>query len=265
MEKISNENNAILFSCYTSKSRAAENFVQDHTISYVQSGTLEFQLSGAKISYGEGEAFFVKRNLLAKTIKIPGKNGEFNSISVHFRQETLKEIGLANDFRKGPEPYRGQPIVSLRNDRLLKNYFESLNVYEQEVPANSLIRLKVEEGLLLLTSRQSELKDVLFDFNKPGKIDLEEFMIKHFRFNVNMKRFAHLTGRSVATFKRDFEKIFQVSPNRWIQQKRLEEAYFLIKEKGRKPSEVYLEVGFEDLSHFSFAFKKNFGVAPSYI
>jgi AraC-like DNA-binding protein len=34
---------------------------------------------------------------------------------------------------------------------------------------------------------------------------------------------------------------------------------------GKKPSDVYLEVGFEDLSHFSFAFKKEFGKAPSLV
>jgi len=33
----------------------------------------------------------------------------------------------------------------------------------------------------------------------------------------------------------------------------------------RKPSDVYLDVGFEDLSHFSFAFKKHFGYNPSRI
>ena len=43
----------------------------------------------------------------------------------------------------------------------------------------------------------------------------------------------------------------------------LQAAYYLIKEKGKAPSEAYLEVGFEDLSHFSFAFKKKYGVAPS--
>ncbi|WP_420152907.1 helix-turn-helix domain-containing protein, partial [Siphonobacter sp.] len=75
----------------------------------------------------------------------------------------------------------------------------------------------------------------------------------------------YLSGRSLATFKRDFEKIFHLSPHRWLLNKRLQDAYFLIKEKGRKPSEVYLEVGFEDLSHFSFAFKKAFGQPPSLV
>jgi AraC-like DNA-binding protein len=80
---------------------------------------------------------------------------------------------------------------------------------------------------------------------------------------VALSRFAYLTGRSLATFKRDFEKLFRTSPSRWLQQRRLQEAHYLLKEKGLSPSDVYTEVGFEDLSHFSFAFKKAYGVAPS--
>ncbi|MGE7775970.1 helix-turn-helix domain-containing protein [Chitinophaga sp. NPDC101104] len=34
-------------------------------------------------------------------------------------------------------------------------------------------------------------------------------------------------------------------------------------EKKRKPVDVCYEVGFENLSHFSFAFKKRFGYAPT--
>ncbi|WP_307295189.1 AraC family transcriptional regulator [Flavobacterium sp. SORGH_AS_0622] len=88
-------------------------------------------------------------------------------------------------------------------------------------------------------------------------------MKKNFHFNVQLDRFAYLTGRSLATFKRDFQRIFEVSPSRWLLQKRLQQAYYLIKEKGKTPTEVYLEVGFEDLSHFSFAFKKQYGLSPS--
>jgi AraC-like DNA-binding protein len=80
-----------------------------------------------------------------------------------------------------------------------------------------------------------------------------------------LNRFAYLTGRSLATFKRDFEKIFHTSPSKWLLQRRLKEAYYLIKEKGKKPVDVYVDVGFEDLSHFSFAFKNEFGQAPSKI
>jgi AraC-like DNA-binding protein len=43
----------------------------------------------------------------------------------------------------------------------------------------------------------------------------------------------------------------------------LESAYYLIKDKGMKPSEIYLDLGFTDLSHFSFAFKKAYQIPPS--
>jgi AraC-like DNA-binding protein len=105
--------------------------------------------------------------------------------------------------------------------------------------------------------------DFLFDFSEPYKIDLEAYMNQNYMFNVPAAQFAKLTGRSLASFKRDFEKVFHTSPGQWLQQKRLSEAYYLIREKGQKPSEVYLDVGFENLSHFSYTFKKAFGVVPS--
>ena len=85
-------------------------------------------------------------------------------------------------------------------------------------------------------------------------------MNRNFTFNVSLQRFAYLTGRSLSAFKRDFKTIFNETPSRWLIQKRLKEAYFLIEKKQKKPSEIHLDLGFEDLSHFSFAFKKLFGL-----
>ena len=68
---------------------------------------------------------------------------------------------------------------------------------------------------------------------------------------------------SLATFKRDFEKFYHTTPRRWLQQRRLQESYHRIKELKESPSDVYLELGFENLSHFSFVFKKAYGIVPS--
>jgi AraC-like DNA-binding protein len=72
-----------------------------------------------------------------------------------------------------------------------------------------------------------------------------------------MNRFAYLTGRSLASFKRDFQQVFNMSPGRWLHQRRLQEAHYLIMEKGTAPSDVYLEVGFADLPFFPLRLRNN--------
>jgi len=54
-----------------------------------------------------------------------------------------------------------------------------------------------------------------------------------------------------------------MSPSRWLLQRRLQEAYYLIKERGKAPSDLYLKLGFEDLSHFSYPFEKTYGTPLS--
>ncbi|WP_205944183.1 AraC family transcriptional regulator [Pedobacter sp. HDW13] len=155
----------------------------------------------------------------------------------------------------------------LEPNNLLKHYIDSLVPYLDGSNEfnKGLTNLKVKEAVMVLLETNPGLKNVLFDFSEPGKLDLEAYMNEHYKFNVDIKRFAYLTGRSLAAFKRDFQKIFNTAPNRWLQQKRLADAHYLIREKGWKSSDVYLEVGFKDLSHFSFVFKKAYGVAPSRI
>lgn len=256
----------ITYSCYYTKSREGEQFAPEHVFSYQISGTLTVNDGERDYVTKAGDFRFIKKNSLLKFNKVPPENGEFKSISVFLTQEMLRDFSMEHNIAaNGP----GDPtaVHPLPPHPLYQSFMQSLAPYEFLTRAGNedLFKVKLKEAVLLLLKVNPELKDLLFDFAEPGKIDLEAFMNKNYHFNVEMKRFAYLTGRSLATFKRDFEKIFHLSPSRWLQQKRLQEAYFLIKEKGRAPSDVYLDLGFEDLSHFSFAFKKRFGVAPSLI
>jgi AraC-like DNA-binding protein len=129
--------------------------------------------------------------------------------------------------------------------------------------SEAFVDMKREELLLILLQVMPVLSDVMFDFGIPGKLDLEAFIQQNYKFNVSAERFAFLTGRSLSAFKRDFKSIFHQTPNRWLVKRRLQEARFLIEERHEKASDIYLQLGFEDLSHFSFAFKKEFGVAAT--
>jgi AraC-like DNA-binding protein len=67
----------------------------------------------------------------------------------------------------------------------------------------------------------------------------------------------------LSSLKRDFNQVFNDTPNHWLVKRRLQESYFLIGTQHKKPTEIYLDLGFEDLSHFSHAFKKQFGLTPT--
>lgn len=255
----------LFYSCYTTASRVQEQFVHDHALTFILEGSLDFYLGNRHMTYHQGDIVLVRRNQLAKATKIPPEGGVFRSISLHLYQDLLRKLSL-EDGLQASGPWHGESIIQLKPDAFSKSFVDSLTPYmsmDEGACDHPLVQLKAKEAVLLILRLQPAAKDLLFDFSEPGKIDLEEFMVRNYTFNVEMKRFAYLTGRSLATFKRDFEKIFHTSPGKWLQQKRLAQAYYLIKEKKRKPSDVYLEVGFEDLSHFSFAFKKEFGQAPS--
>jgi AraC-like DNA-binding protein len=128
-----------------------------------------------------------------------------------------------------------------------------------------LVKLKLKEALVVLLKVQPELKDLLFDFDPPGKINLKAFMEQNFRYNLSIARLAFLSGRSISGFKRDFFDAYGATPAKWLQTKRLEEAHYLLKKKLMRTTDVYAEVGFENLSHFYFVFKKHFGNTPAEI
>lgn len=258
----------ITYSCYYSRNRSGEQFVPEHVLSYQISGTLTVNNGDKDFIFNEGDFRFVRRNQLLKFIKQPPPDGVFKSVSIYLDQVALQNFSRKYGQNAGHSKTTiADPVIQLSGDSFLKAFMDSLIPYiEGDQPADTQLEiLKQCEAIMLLMRAHPELKDILFDFSEPGKIDLEAFMNKNFHFNVHLNRFAYLTGRSLATFKRDFEHIFHTSPSRWLQQRRLQEAYFMLKEQGKTASDVYLDVGFEDLSHFSFAFKKAYGVPPSKI
>lgn len=90
-------------------------------------------------------------------------------------------------------------------------------------------------------------------------------MNDNYMYNAPLVRFAELSGRSLSSFRRDFMETFKTTPNRWIMEKRLSVAYDMLKNGGKRSSEIYWEVGFETLAHFSRRFKERYGVPPTRI
>ncbi|UEG54623.1 AraC family transcriptional regulator [Mucilaginibacter daejeonensis] len=258
---------SILYSCYQQRSREGEQFIAEHVFGVIISGTQKLFVDGETYEFGPGDLRFFRKDQLCRFEKEPPPGGEFLSVSVFLSKDTLRAMSIELDLH-ADGPYTGDAIKRLAPNKLLQNYIDSLSPYlhgSDTAIDPALTNLKVREAVMLLLQTNPDLKNALFDLSEPGKIDLQSFMNANYRFNVDISRFAYLTGRSLATFKRDFERIYHTSPSRWLQQQRLNDAYFLIKQKGKPVSDVYLEVGFKDLSHFSFAFKKVYGVSPTMV
>lgn len=255
----SNSSNTILFSCENRRKTATEQLISEHTLVAVISGVLELQFTAQKITLAPNDIALIRKNELVKTKKIPDENGLlFKSVSIFLEQEILNTYALKNKISK-QEKYIGKPLFELSNNKFIKSYFQSLLPYfNQPYKFNSKIALlKCDEAIELLL--ENNFSQFLFDLSEPHKIDLEKFINKNFIFNISLTEFARLTGRSLSTFKRDFQKIYNASPEKWLRHRRLDEANYLINEKGQKPSEVYYNIGFENFSHFSTAYKQKFG------
>ena len=87
-------------------------------------------------------------------------------------------------------------------------------------------------------------------------------MLNEFRVDVKLERFAYVTGRSDTRWKRDCKEVLGTTPRNWLKNKRRDVAFVQISKKHQRESHVYIDVGFENLSHFSLVFKEKFGKTP---
>jgi len=252
-------------SCYIGPQISPEQFVAEHFFLFLSKGTIHGYDGNKNYTLLPGQCCLVRKNRLARYNK-ETEHGDFEKVVVIFDEAFLKKFLVEHPFAK-TACHSENAFFLVGNSSLIDPFIASLSPYYHGTGKIDPLFADVKrtELLLILLQAHPELAAVLFDFGIPEKIDLEAFMARNFRFNVTMQRFAYLTGRSLTSFKRDFERTFHEAPSRWLMRRRLEEAYFLMEKKGRRPSDVYIEVGFEDLSHFSYAFKKQFGFAPTKI
>ncbi len=242
-----------------------EQFIPDNVFIYIVKGAIRVFDGNKSYTFKAGDACIARKNRLAKYELLESKD-EFEPILFCFDEPFLQE------FQKKKQPKQSdcnlnETLIKIQKSELIDSFIKSIKPYYKGVMKldEAFEDLKYEELLIILLKNQPELSGVLFDFRKPGKIDLEEYMSHNYKFNVSVSRFAFLTGRSLSAFKRDFKSAFNDTPSHWLVQRRLKEAYFLLDKKDQRPSDIYIDLGFESLSHFSTSFKKVYGQTPTEI
>jgi len=258
----------VFLSCFTDNAYRCAPMVKDHGLFYVISGEMEINEGGKITRLHKGDCAFIRKDNKVSLKKLP-KNGEqFKSIWLKFTRDFLRDFYRTLNKKQLPESAKRLKISlqKLPADRPdIRSLFESMIPYFESptAPTPELIKMKMTEGVYCLLNTDENYYTALFDFSEPWKIDILDYLNKNYMYDLSMEEIALFTGRSLAAFKRDFTKISPLTPQKWIINKRLEVANEKIAKENRKVSEVYLEVGFKNLSHFSKVYKDTFGYAPS--
>jgi len=147
-------------------------------------------------------------------------------------------------------------------------FFQSMLPYfnDERQHDQSLLELKFRELILIVADNpaNNELLSYFCSLLKePQHVSLQRVMEENFSFNLKMEEFAKLSSKSLSAFKRDFIKIFDTSPGKWLLEKRLNHSFHLLSNLGKTVSEASFESGFESPSHFSRAFRQRFGTSPT--
>ena len=252
----------IKLSCYQDKFFKSDIMFEHHMLIWFISGETKIVRPEGTYMFRKGDIFLIPRNQLATIINYPKDGLPHKTVVMHLTTDWLRTFYSKLDAK--PATTDTAAIRHYANHPLLESCLSSLIPYfEMKDLPPDIANLKITEAVSILRSIDTSIDDILASFEEPGKIDLAAYMERNFMFNMPLEKFCYLTGRSLTTFKRDFRKIFATTPQRWLTKKRLELAHYQFSEKKKKPVDVCYEVGFENLSHFSFAFKKHFGYAPT--
>lgn len=259
----------ILIASYFTDDRGCAHENREHTLIYLCSGELEIEERGRKTVLHPGDCAFMRRDNRMWLQKRVEEGKPYRSVVLKFSRTFLREFYRTLDPRQLPSDTKREK-ASLRvlpsNRPDIRSLFESVMPYfdADEKPSEEVLKLKMIEGVYVLLNTDRHLYASLFDFVEPWKIDILDYLNENYMLDLSMEEIASYTGRSLATFKRDFAKVSDLTPQKWIIRRRLEAAHDLIKSGKKKVTEACFDVGFKNLSHFSKIYKEAYGVAPSW-
>jgi len=235
-----------------------------NTFSFLQEGTKEVFFDNSSFAIDNSQFLLMKSGHCLMTEKLSNIADNYRSILFFFSNEDV--LRFIRKFELSTtDSGKLYSTYSFNYDSFLKRFADSLldiSKLSTSIQKN-ILDAKFEEIMLYLV----ELKGVDFLYSIISNSDNQsQRFIQTIESNqlnkLTVKELSFLSNMSVSTFKREFKKHFHSSPSKWFQEKRLEHSAFLLKNKSKRPSDIYEEVGYESLSNFIQAFKVKFGITP---
>ena len=240
-------------------------WTESHLIIYVLSGKKEWSSPRESFLIEAGDALFVKKGVYTtKQFMEVDYCVMLFFINDDFIRSFLKESDMfeaAPAAEVGPEDiFRIDTNETLRD--LMQSVFNYLN-QDNSIPQR-LVEIKFKELLynILLSPRNHKLSGFFKSMLQTSRTDLDYIMKRNFQFDLKLEEFARLSGRSLSSFKRDFQNFYGQTPGKWLVEQRLEYARKLLLKSDLDINQICFDSGFKNASHFNKVFKNKFALPP---
>ncbi|KLT68342.1 helix-turn-helix domain-containing protein [Flavobacterium sp. ABG] len=239
--------------------------LNQNIFSFLVEGTKEIVLENSSLSITNSKFLIMKSGHCLMTEKL-SETKNYKSVLLFFSNDVL--LKFIRKFKLNSiEPTDYKPVFSFEYDAFIKGFVNSL-LDISKLSKNTqrvLLEVKFEEIMLYLIETRGI--DFLLSLTLNNSVPAQKF-IRIVESNqlskLTLNELAFLCDMSISTFKREFEKQYSESPSKWFQNKRLEYAHSLLNQEQRSSSEIYFEVGYENLSSFIQAYKSKYGVTPKH-
>lgn len=183
----------------------------------------------------------------------------------NFLQQVFREYRQYLPLKNLPPPPTDMLIEINLTETTRAFFYGMVPYFSQKIPpSESLLELKFKELLFNIFSdlANANLLAYVNSIENQYKTPVWQVMEANYTFNLAIEEFAHIAQRSVTAFKREFYEYYHTTPGKWLTQKRLEYARYLLDTSKKNVSEIADESGFENLTHFSRIFKEKYGLSP---
>ncbi|TIH12703.1 AraC family transcriptional regulator [Marinifilum sp. JC120] len=240
--------------------------VSQHSLVFVLEGTKHIHSADGDMVIRKGEAFFCCKGCHIMSEMIPENGGTFDTVLFFFDDPIFASFVSQLSVKKTNSTSPERSAFNIKVADQVGIYLASmLSLFDSPLGKNNdFLRLKVQELLhyICTTPGNDEFLSFLISCRDVGRADLPALMEQYFNKNISLETIAELSGRSLSSFKREFKKIYNTTPARWIRERRMSWAEQLIRNSDKSITEISYESGYESLSHFSTLFRKNYGVTP---
>ena len=237
--------------------------LNQNTFSFLAEGTKEVFFDSSALSIDNSSFLLMKAGHCLMTEKLSAVHN-YRSILLFFPNEIVSKI-MRKAAVKVIKGQINQSVYAFQYDAFIQRFVTSLLDISKlsRATQEKLLEVKLEEILLYLTEINGfDFLNSLLSNGSNNKQKIIYTVESNLFSKLTIPELAFLCNMSVSTFKREFEKCYCDSPMKWFQNKRLEHAHYLIHQEQKNASEIFLDIGYENLSSFIQAYKIKYGITP---